>query len=226
MPVNLSKIQVLLDEVPITQADKTFSVLDLGSGPGTGALAVLDWWHGRGSVSGLSVVALDRSMTALHQAEHLWSTYSRTANLKGTSLYTCRADVERLGWLKEVSPRAPFDLIIVANCLNEIHADTTDPIERRAHLVTEVLSLLAPHGTMMIVEPALRETARALHQVRDRLVQENHCTIYSPCLHERNCPALTKPDDWCHEERPWDPPAMILEIDAAVGFIKDALKFS
>jgi len=79
---------------------------------------------------------------------------------------------------------------------------------------------------MMLVEPALRETSRALHQVRDRLLQEQRCTIYSPCLHERNCPALVNPDDWCHEERPWDVPASILEIDQEVGFIKDALKFS
>ncbi|NGZ60842.1 MAG: hypothetical protein CV081_10130, partial [Nitrospira sp. LK265] len=88
------------------------------------------------------------------------------------------------------------------------------------------LTLLALHGTMMIVEPALRETSRALHQVRDRLLHEKHCTIYSPCLHEQNCSALTKPDDWCHEERTWDPPATIKAIDEEVGFIKDALKFS
>ena len=226
LPVNLSKIQVLFDEMPVEQAHDTFSVLDLGCGPGTGALAVLDWWHGRGSVVALSVVAVDRSMTAIHQAESLWNKYCRTVDLTGTSLHTCKADVERTGWLKEVQPRAPFDLIILANCLNELHADATDPITMRSRLVIETLALLAPHGTMMIVEPALRETSRALHQVRDRLLQEKRCTIYSPCLHENNCPALTKPDDWCHEERAWEPPAMIQEIDEAVGFIKDALKFS
>jgi ribosomal protein RSM22 (predicted rRNA methylase) len=226
LPVNLSKIQVLLDEMPVQQADETFSVLDIGSGPGTGALAVLDWWHGRGSVSGLSVVAVDHSMAALHQAESLWSKYCRTADLTGTSLQTCKADAERTGWVKEVEPRAPFNLIILANCLNEIHADAIDPIAMRSRLVTELLALLAPQGTIMIVEPALRETSRALHQVRDRLLQEKCCTIYSPCLHENNCPALVKPDDWCHEERAWAPPTSIQEIDGEVGFIKDALKFS
>ena len=226
LPVNLSKIQVLLDEMPVVLADEPFSVLDLGSGPGTGALAVLDWWHGRGSLSGLSVVAIDRSMTALHQAENLWSKYCQTADLTGTSLQTCKADVERTGWVKEVEPRAPFNLIILANCLNEIHVDATDPIAMRSRLVTELLALLSPQGTMMIVEPALRETSRALHQVRDRLLQEKRCTVYSPCLHENDCPALVKPDDWCHEERAWEPPVSIQEIDGEVGFIKDALKFS
>ncbi|MDH4086213.1 MAG: small ribosomal subunit Rsm22 family protein, partial [Nitrospira sp.] len=128
LPVNLSKIQVLLDEMPVVLADEPFSVLDLGSGPGTGALAVLDWWHGRGSVYGLSVVAVDRSMTALHQAESLWSKFCVTADLRDMSLQTRKADVARTGWTKEVEPRAPFNLIILANCLNELHADAIDPI--------------------------------------------------------------------------------------------------
>jgi ribosomal protein RSM22 (predicted rRNA methylase) len=96
----------------------------------------------------------------------------------------------------------------------------------RADLLTEALSLLTPHGSMMIVEPALRETSRALHRVRDSLIQGKSCTVYSPCLHESECPALVNPTDWCHEERAWEPPVVIQQIDAEVGFIKDALKFS
>jgi hypothetical protein len=78
----------------------------------------------------------------------------------------------------------------------------------------------------MIVEPALRQTARALHQLRNHLLKQGLCTVYSPCLHEGACPALDRPDDWCHEERPWQPPPAIAAIDREVGFIKDALKFS
>jgi len=137
-----------------------------------------------------------------------------------------RGDLERDAWLKAVSRRGPFELIILSNCLNELSCDRKDPISARTNMVARMFSLLAPHGTVMIVEPALRETSRSLHQVRDRLLQEKVCTVYSPCLHERNCPALVNPGDWCHEERAWEPPASIQEIDEAIGFIKDALKFS
>jgi hypothetical protein len=58
------------------------------------------------------------------------------------------------------------------------------------------------------------------------LLAENRCTVFSPCLHDKNCPALLDPGDWCHEERAWEPPLIIKEIDREVGFIKDALKFS
>jgi len=235
MPVNLSKIQILLGESPgdafVKSPQERFAVLDVGSGPGTAGLAVLDWVHRHHeSLAGtLSVVALDASGSALRHGEKLWDIYCRTAAITGARLRSHEADLERafsgpLG--DEVSAAGPYDLIILANCLNEMFLGCRDPIDHRVTLVTDLLSLLTPLGTVMIVEPALRETSRALHQVRDRLLQENRCTVYSPCLHELDCPALIHPDDWCHEERSWNPPSHILEIDEKVGFIKDALKFS
>lgn len=231
LPVNLSKIQVLLDELPdeaCSQADDRFTVLDIGSGPGTGALAVLDWWCSRQPVmtGALSVVAVDNQQAALRQAEQLWKHYCRQGHVANADLQTCEGDVQQRAWLGRMRQGASFDLVILANCLNEMYADAKDPIAARTDLVTELLALLAPHGTVMLVEPALRETARALHQVRDQLLQKGSCNIYSPCLHHRNCPALVNPHDWCHEERAWQAPAGIREIDEAVGFIKDALKFS
>jgi ribosomal protein RSM22 (predicted rRNA methylase) len=226
LPVNLAKIQVLLNEMPTPEVGERFSVLDLGSGPGTGALAVLDWWHQREMPHVLSVTAVDGSAVALGQARQLWDRYCQTAATRSIDLQTYKVDLERRAGLQQVRQHGLFDLILVANCLNELYADVQDLIEMRASLVTEALSLMAPNGTMMILEPALRETSRTLHQVRDRLLQAKHCAVYSPCLHENGCPALINPYDWCHEERTWDPPAVIQEIDEQVGFIKDALKFS
>ncbi len=226
LPVNLAKIQRLLNEMPTPEVDERFSVLDLGSGPGTGPLAVLDWWQQQALPYALSVTAVDGSKAALRQARQLWDRYCQAPTVGAASLQTYEGNLERRVWLEQVKQRAPFDLIMLANCLNEIHIDAKGSIEMRAGMVLEALSLLAAHGTMMIVEPALRETSRALLQVRDKLLQEKRCTIYSPCLHENACPALVKPDDWCHEERAWEPPAVIQQIDAEVGFIKDALKFS
>jgi ribosomal protein RSM22 (predicted rRNA methylase) len=226
LPVNLSKVQALLDEMPVTEEGQRFSVLDLGSGPGTGALAVLDWWHRRRFEMAVSAVALDTVPSALRQAERLWDGYCHAAGITAASLHMCEGDLERRAWLEQVKERAPFDLVILANCLNELYLGAKDPIGARAGLVAEVFALLAPRGTMMIIEPALRETSRALHQLRDRLLQEKRCTVYSPCLHENSCPALINPHDWCHEERKWEAPPIIHKIDEEVGFIKDALKFS
>ncbi|BCA55885.1 hypothetical protein W02_30250 [Nitrospira sp. KM1] len=234
-PINLSKIQLLLDELPAdtftSDRSEGLSVLDVGSGPGTAAIAVLDWLvqNYPERTNGLSVVAVDSSSGALIQSRRILEGYCREAGLEGVRFTDHRDDVEQS--MRHVSGSAleqhgPYDLVILANCLNELGTGLPDPTTIQTTIVANALALMKPHGTVMIVEPALKTTSRALHRVRDRLLDERHCTVYSPCLHEGHCPALVHPDDWCHEERRWEAPAAIQWIDRGVGFIKDALKFS
>lgn len=235
LPVNLSKVQVLLDELPSDNAagasDRPMAVLDLGCGPGTGSLALLDWlWHRNPErAKSLSVLASDSSPAPLQETKKLWEAYCQEVGIASAGLRCLGGNLEHplkgdLG--KQIAKGGPYDLIIMANCLNELFAAASDPPAERAAVVGQLLPFLAPQGTIMIIEPALRQTARALHQVRNHLLKQGLCTVYSPCLHEGACPALDHPDDWCHEERPWQPPPAIAAIDQKVGFIKDALKFS
>jgi len=235
LPVNLSKIQVLLDELPNDNSPETpdgpMAVLDLGCGPGTGALALLDWlWHRSPErAKSLSILAADASHASLQDAKRLWEAYCLEVGIPGAGLRCVEGNLEHplkgdLG--KQIVRGGPYDLIIIANALNELFSTAADPPVERATVVGQLLPFLAPHGTIMIVEPALRQTARALHQMRNHLLKQDLYTVYSPCLHEGACPALDHPDDWCHEERPWQTPPAIAAIDRDVGFIKDALKFS
>ncbi|MBP0121081.1 MAG: hypothetical protein ITD39_01900 [Nitrospira sp.] len=235
LPVNLSKVQVLLDELPrdnvAGEAGRPMTVLDLGCGPGTGSLALLDWlWYRNPErAKSLSVLAADSSPGPLQETKKLWNAYCQEVGIASTGLRCLGGNLEHphkgdLG--KQIAKGGPYDLIIMANCLNELFVTAFDPPAERAAVVGQLLPFLAPHGTIMIVEPALRQTARALHQVRNHLLKQGRCTVYSPCLHEGACPALDHPDDWCHEERPWQASPAIAAIDQKVGFIKDALKFS
>ena len=235
LPVNLSKIQILLDELPedgcMKASDHQMRVLDLGCGPGTGALAMLDWlWHRSPErAASVSVLAADTSRVPLRDTERLWDAYCQEVGISREGLRCVEGNLEHplkgdLG--KQMAKGGPYDLMIMANCLNELFPASIDAPAARAAVVAQLLPFLAPHGTFMIVEPALRQTARALHQMRNHLLKQNLCTVYSPCLHEGVCPALDHPDDWCHEERPWETPPAIAAIDRDVGFIKDALKFA
>jgi len=234
LPVNLSKVQVLLDELPNDNheiSDRPMAVLDLGCGPGTGSLALLDWlWHRSPErAKSLSVLAADTSHESLQDAKRLWEAYCQEVGISSTGLRYVEGNLEHplkgdLG--KQIVRGGPYDLMIMANCLNELFPTAVDSTADRAAVVGQLLPFLSTHGTIMIVEPALRQTARELHQLRNHLLKQNLCTVYSPCLHEQACPALDHPDDWCHEERPWQTPPVIAAIDRDVGFIKDALKFS
>jgi len=235
LPVNLSKVQVLLGELPedsgMGASGHPMAVLDLGCGPGTGALALLDWlWHRSPKrAKSVAVLASDTTHAPLREANKLWEAYCQEVGISSAGLRCVEGNLEHplkgdLG--KQIVRSGPYDLIIMANCLNELFPTAADPPAERAVVVAQLLPFLAPHGTIMIVEPALRQTARALHQMRNHLLKQGLCTVYSPCLHEGACPALDRPDDWCHEERPWQTPPAIAAIDRDAGFIKDALKFS
>jgi ribosomal protein RSM22 (predicted rRNA methylase) len=229
LPVNLAKVQALLDELPpetlCRPEDRPLRVLDIGSGPGTGALAVLDWMQQR-TQRAVEVVAADQALPALREAEQLWRAYAQLSGSHSAVLKPIHANLERSSSLEACKQEGPFELIVVANTLNELWRGARDPIGSRVAFVHGLLNMLLPHGSLIIIEPALRGTSRNLHEVRDRLLKAGACTVYSPCLHDGPCPALIKADDWCHEERSWTPPPIISAIDKEVGFIKDALKFS
>jgi SAM-dependent methyltransferase len=97
-----------------------------------------------------------------------------------------------------------FDLVVAAHLLNELFADRPVPEQvalraRRVRAWTE--ALLAPGGTIVLLEPALRETSRALLAVRDALLTGG-LDIVAPCFWRGPCPALASPRDWCHDSAP------------------------
>ena len=234
LPINLSKVELLLDELQPAfprVPNEEFRVLDLGGGPGTGALATLDWCHSKSVPSPLSLrmTVVDHSPQALRLCAELWQTYNKEYEGQTTpSLQTVEHNLERSlpSLIRTVGREKGYDLIIVQNLLSELFVGSSDPIGQRTTLVEALLECLTAGGSLILIEPALRSASRALHQVRDKLLAGQHCSVYSPCLHDAPCPALVKPDDWCHEERKWEIPAWIAQVDREVGFIKDALKFS
>jgi ribosomal protein RSM22 (predicted rRNA methylase) len=155
LPVNLSKIQILLDEMPQGWPDqasgRAIRILDVGSGPGAGALAALDWFHQHwpDRIRDLTVVAIDVSAEALNQARQIWDTYSRESGATGGRLIAYEGSLECSSngpWPKSVDQQAPYDLIIMANCLNELFFRATNPIESRVDIVTQLLAGLTPTG--------------------------------------------------------------------------------
>ncbi len=229
LPVNFAKVQVLLDELPDDCVHRPrWSILDVGAGQGTASLACWDWLRRRGhGAASLRVTALDHSQAALAEAARLWDGYRLAVGATQGPLTTAVQQIEKFAEKTSVPLHGgPFDLIVIANVLNELYVGAADATALRALVLERLLSMLAPDGALMVLEPALRSTARALHETRDLLLARGACRVYSPCLHDRSCPALLKAGDWCHEERAWEPPEWIGQLDREVGFVKDALKFS
>jgi len=186
------------------------ALLDLGSGPGPLAFAALD--------AGASEVLLaDRSARALRAAQAL----SRAA---GESIATSIWDGASASALARVALGRRFDTISLGHVVNELFAGEGAALER-AHLLEAAAALLRPGGSLVVVEPALRDTSRALLEVRDELLKRGYA-VRAPCLYRGPCPALLRESDWCHAERPVEPPPLVLEIARAAGLHKEAVKMS
>jgi len=226
LPSNLSKIHKPLQELSLHPRDlfskAKLRILDIGAGPGTASLGVLTFFSQQERKHPqLEFTAVDQVMGNLKIAEELFSSFGTTHNIEAL-LKTVRSDVEGI----ENLVHGHFDVIILSNVMNELFVRDERRIEKRVSLLHAILKRsLADDGSCIIIEPALRETSREMLEVRDGLLKQGF-HVYSPCLFSGTCPALANPKDWCHEDLPWDPPALVKEIDKLTGLRKDSLKFS
>jgi len=94
-----------------------------------------------------------------------------------------------------------FDLIVAAHLLGELYLGEA-AAERIHALARRVLvwcrGFLDDGGLVVLLEPALRETSRALIAVRDRLIVSG-LSVVAPCFWTGPCPALSRERDWCHD---------------------------
>jgi hypothetical protein len=83
------------------------------------------------------------------------------------------------------------------------------------------LAAIGDDGAVIVVEPALRDTSRALHELRDAVIASGRGHVFAPCTRTiAPCPALADPDDWCHEDRPLTLPRRTAEL-ARITHLRD-----
>jgi ribosomal protein RSM22 (predicted rRNA methylase) len=202
-PISYAQGRQVFGELP----GRARSVLDLGSGPGPLAFAALD-------AGATDVTAADRSRPALALAKEL-------AIEAGEAMATREWDPQRTSEL----PATGLDAILLGHLLNELFGKGEAALGRRAALVEKALAALRPGGSVVLIEPALRDTSRELLQLRDVLVRRGFA-VRAPCLFRGDCPALVKPTDWCHAERAFRMPPLLEQLARTAGLLKEALKMS
>lgn len=191
-------------------AARPLRLVDLGAGCGAmslGAIAALP------PGTGLDIRAIDRDAAALGIAR---AAVQRFAAARGATVGFAgeTADLARAAL-----PAA--DVVVLGSVLNELAADA------RLALVLRALAAIGDDGCVIVVEPALRDTARALHEVRDAVLRGGHGHVFAPCTRAgAPCPALADPDDWCHEDRGLALPRRTAEL-ARLTHLRDAgMKFA
>jgi hypothetical protein len=209
-------------------------ILDLGAGLGAttwGVLRALTAAGGRGFVDATWV---DSDRAALELGVEL----ARARHSEPMSLRV-QAHGEGLAWSDRVRETMRFDLVLVGQLLSELDLELPDPERVQKHaamLARWIEHHLEEHGSLVVIEPALRDRTRHLHRVRDSLLRLSdrtdgvghlsHVTVFAPCLHAAPCPALARETDWCHEDLPVDVPSWLVPVAQAAGLRREGLTFS
>jgi len=246
LPANYSKLHAIFDEMnsllipQLREAAgggndprRQFRLLDLGAGPGTMTLAALEYLHAASPESTLRFFALDSNQEMLKTCRQLFHCVREQFGIKEQQarLETLAAPLPDtlLHSSRSSELGGPFHLIVLGNVWNElVDAGQLSPAEQ-IRMTQALLSRLHPEGALVLIEPALRETSRALHFLHDVILEQiPGANVFAPCVHQCACPCVApgKEKDWCHIEFEWKPTDRIRAIDRRIGNRKDALKFS
>ncbi len=212
---NAVKVMHCLGQVDIPGDD--MSVLDIGSGPGTASIAASVFFSMRQPDARIRIAAIERTQSALEKAHELFKKIAPPHH----SFKSATLDITK-HTLHKVLAKQRFDIIIAANVFNELSEDQAFKIS------TELArDFLKENGSFIIIDPALRETARPLMKLRDNLVDGGIARVTAPCLHQQQCSMLAANErDWCHFYIDWEPPEFLIELDRLSGMDHTHLKMS
>jgi SAM-dependent methyltransferase len=217
LPRDLPKIVRPLRELDAAghlPRERAWRVLDLGAGLGTTTLGAA-WVAKSLGVDVVESVAIDADADALAVFRAL-AERAGSIGLADVRLTT------HVGDLQAFEAKGTFDLVLVGLALNEIDAT----IDARAAWVEDLRAHLTPGGSIVLLEPALRETARALQELRARIIERGTLRVLAPCLHEDACPLLERERDWCHDEVDLALPGPLAELARSAGLRFEGLSSS
>jgi len=210
-------------------ARRPLRVVDLGAGCGAmtlGLIAALAGPPGGAPAApsiSLDVLAIDRDAAALSIAE---AAIRELAARLGVPAEITTRTADAVTAARAAATRAPLgeaDLVVMGSLLNEL------PAPQALEVVEQALRVIAgaPDGAVIIVEPALRETSRALHELRDAILARGAGHVFAPCTRRgAPCTALADPADWCHEDRPLQLPPRTAELARLTHLRDGGMKLS
>ncbi|MBP5446929.1 MAG: methyltransferase domain-containing protein, partial [Treponema sp.] len=163
-------------------------VLDLGSGPSPASCSLADLAQGRGEQNmAFEFCLCDSSGDALSLGKKILE----AAYAKNASVETRVCNLENVFQPKNGAAfldGKKFDFIIASHSLNELWKGQKKRGEKIAGLLKNLSDCLDDGGLMLLMEPALLATSRALIEARDSLIASG-LKVAAPCLQSASpCP--------------------------------------
>ena len=205
---------------------RAIRVLDLGSGPAPASCSLADLAQGRGEQNmAFEFCLCDSSGDALSLGKKILE----AAYAKNASVETRVCNLENIFQPKNGAAfldGKKFDFIIASHSLNELWKGQKKRGKKIAALLKNLSACLDDGGLMLLMEPALLATSRALIEARDSLIASG-LKVASPCLQsESPCPALENPNATCHAQFDWEMPQIVADLAALAGLNRADVKMT
>jgi SAM-dependent methyltransferase len=200
------------------RAGHPLRVLDVGAGLGATTWGVARALEAAGMKGELDATFVDQDPRALEAALAI------VRAREGKQGVSVRARTVR--GEASAAVEGPFDMVLLGQVLSELEPRAEGRVARHATIVQRLVAALESKGSLVVVEPALKDRTRHLHAVRDAILAGGGATLFAPCLHAAPCPALAQPGDWCHEDLAVDLPEWLVPIARGAGLRWEGLTFS
>ena len=197
---------------------RTIRILDLGSGPAPASCSIADLAQGKGERNmSFEFSLLDSSGDALSLGKRiLEGAFAKSARVE---TYVC--NFEKVFGQKKSAQAAPaflankkFDFIVASHSMNELWKNEKKRGQKIVDMLQSLSACLEDGGLLILMEPALLATSRALIEVRDALAGLGF-ELVSPCPKSFfPCPALENPNATCHYQFDWEMPKIVADLAA------------
>lgn len=205
--------------------DRPLRIVDLGAGLGAMTWGIVRALEAAGASGSVEVLLVDEDEAALSAAKAIAAKIEASFGARAL-----RVSVRtRTSLIHEGMSLPQADLVVLGQVLSELDVGVEPEarVLRHATILAELLrTVVAPHGALVVVEPALRDRSRHLQAVRDRLTTRENVALFAPCLHAKPCPSLAAEGDWCHDDLRVDLPAWLVPLARASGLRFQGLTFS
>ena len=180
LPTNFYKVwRPLTDLVKLNQLKEIIKVLDLGCGPGTASLGLIEFYvylakENPSKKFSINITALEREMGFLDVFKNIFRYYrgSLPSNLQ-VEIIGKNCEIKE-GFCLEES----FDLIIESNMLNPNEQGVKDNIHSA---LAEVFNkALNQHASIILIEPAKQSLNQELQGFKTKLIGQGF-NVYAPC---------------------------------------------
>lgn len=228
---DLPKIALPLAELRARDAlpkRETLRVLDVGAGLGAMTFGVAHFARLHRLCTSLDVVAIDHDARSMAWLTAFAREIDASAELASLVVPT-RVTTRSVNLVSDtLDSLGEFDLIVCGFVLNELFEKETEEraLQARASLLEKLGQRLSEHGSLIVLEPALKQTSRNLSRARDLLTVSSQLNVFAPCVRTGPCPMLLSERDWCHESTPYALPEAAAELARGAGLRFEGLSFS